>query len=326
MNEIAENKKSSNFSKGLKRFFYDQTILVIFIVLVIIISIASPNFLRISNIFNIVRQVTVLGIMAAGMTIVVIGKGIDLSSASILALAAVVNVMLQQFGYWPAALAGVSVAIACGFVNGFLIGKIKANFVIVTLGTQILFTSIALIISQGRNLSSRPEKIFSYIADESILGVPVIAWFLLLIMIVVGILLQKTSSGRRLYATGLNDKAALVAGINVSNVVMSTYVINGLLVGIASVVLVSRLPRIRVGTAADYLFDVITIVVLGGTALSGGIGNIYKTAIGLLLFAVINNAMALLTVPYEFQQLTRGIILIIAVLYDEFNRRKRALY
>lgn len=326
MNEIAENKKSSNFSKGLKRFFYDQTILVIFIVLVIIISIASPNFLRISNIFNIVRQVTVLGIMAAGMTIVVIGKGIDLSSASILALAAVVNVMLQQFGYWPAALAGVSVAIACGFVNGFLIGKIKANFVIVTLGTQILFTSIALIISQGRNLSSRPEKIFSYIADESILGVPVIAWFLLLIMVVVGILLQKTSSGRRLYATGLNDKAALVAGINVSNVVMSTYVINGLLVGIASVVLVSRLPRIRVGTAADYLFDVITIVVLGGTALSGGIGNIYKTAIGLLLFAVINNAMALLTVPYEFQQLTRGIILIIAVLYDEFNRRKRALY
>lgn len=326
MNEIAENKKSSNFSKGLKRFFYDQTILVIFIVLVIIISIASPNFLRISNIFNILRQVTVLGIMAAGMTIVVIGKGIDLSSASILALAAVVNVMLQQFGYWPAALAGVSVAIACGFVNGFLIGKIKANFVIVTLGTQILFTSIALIISQGRNLSSRPEKIFSYIADESILGVPVIAWFLLLIMIVVGILLQKTSSGRRLYATGLNDKAALVAGINVSNVVMSTYVINGLLVGIASVVLVSRLPRIRVGTAADYLFDVITIVVLGGTALSGGIGNIYKTAIGLLLFAVINNAMALLTVPYEFQQLTRGIILIIAVLYDEFNRRKRALY
>ncbi|MHB8279128.1 MAG: ABC transporter permease [Candidatus Humimicrobiaceae bacterium] len=326
MNEIAENKKSSNFSKGLKRFFYDQTILVIFIVLVIIISIASPNFLRISNIFNILRQVTVLGIMACGMTIVVIGKGIDLSSASILALAAVVNVMLQQFGYWPAALAGVSVAIACGFVNGFLIGKIKANFVIVTLGTQILFTSIALIISQGRNLSSRPEKIFSYIADESILGVPVIAWFLLLIMVVVGILLQKTSSGRRLYATGLNDKAALVAGINVSNVVMSTYVINGLLVGIASVVLCSRLPRIRVGTAADYLFDVITIVVLGGTALSGGIGNIYKTAIGLLLFAVINNAMALLTVPYEFQQLTRGIILIIAVLYDEFNGRKRALY
>lgn len=326
MNELAENKKIPNFGKGLKKLFYNQTILIILIVFVIIISIASPNFLRVSNIFNIIRQIAVLGIMACGMAIVVIGKGMDLSSASILALAAVVNVMLQQFGYWPAAIAGVLVGVACGFLNGFIIGKIKANFIIVTLGTQILFTSLALIISQGRNLSSRSEKIFSYISDESILGVPVIAWLLLLIMVIVGVMLQKTISGRRLYATGLNDKAALVAGINVSNVIMSTYVINGLLIGIASVVLCARLPRIRVGTAADYLFDVITVVVLGGTSLSGGIGNIYKTAIGLLLFAVINNAMALLTVPFEFQQLTRGIILIVAVLYDEFNRRKRVLY
>lgn len=326
MNELAENKKIPNFGKGLKKLFYNQTILLILIVFVIIISIASPNFLRVSNIFNIIRQIAVLGIMACGMAIVVIGKGMDLSSASILALAAVVNVMLQQFGYWPAAIAGVLVGVVCGFLNGFIIGKIKANFIIVTLGTQILFTSLALIISQGRNLSSRSEKIFSYISDESILGVPVIAWLLLLIMVIVGVMLQKTISGRRLYATGLNDKAALVAGINVSNVIMSTYVINGLLIGIASVVLCARLPRIRVGTAADYLFDVITVVVLGGTSLSGGIGNIYKTAIGLLLFAVINNAMALLTVPFEFQQLTRGIILIVAVLYDEFNRRKRVLY
>ncbi|MHB1347648.1 MAG: ABC transporter permease [Candidatus Humimicrobiaceae bacterium] len=326
MNEIAENKNAPNFGKGLKKLFYNQTILLILIVFVVVISIASPNFLRVSNIFNIIRQITVLGIMACGMSIVVIGKGMDLSAASILALAAVVNVMLQQYGYWPAAIAGVLVGVACGFLNGFIIGKIKANFIIVTLGTQILFTSLALIISQGRNLSSRSEKIFSYISDESILGVPVIAWLLLIIMVIVGIMLQKTIGGRRLYATGLNDKAALVAGINVSNVIMSTYVINGLLIGIASVVLCARLPRIRVGTAADYLFDVITVVVLGGTSLSGGIGSIYKTAIGLLLFAVINNAMALLTVPYEFQQLTRGIILIIAVLYDEFNRRKRVLY
>ena len=326
MNELAENKKIPNFGKGLKKLFYNQTILLILILFVIVISIASPNFLRVSNIFNIIRQITVLGIMACGMTVVVIGKGMDLSSASILALAAVVNVMLQQFGYWPAAIAGVLVGIVCGFLNGFIIGKIKANFIIVTLGTQILFTSLALIISQGRNLSSRSEKIFSYISDESILGVPVIAWLLLVILVIVGVVLQKTIAGRRLYASGLNDKAALVAGINVSNVIMSTYVINGLLIGIASVVLCARLPRIRVGTAADYLFDVITVVVLGGTSLSGGIGNIYKTAIGLLLFAVINNAMALLTVPFEFQQLTRGIILIIAVLYDEFNRRKRVLY
>jgi ribose transport system permease protein len=101
------------------------------------------------------------------------------------------------------------------------------------------------------------------------------------------------------------------------------YVINGLICGIASVLLTSRLPRIRVGTASDYLFDVITIVVLGGTALSGGVGGIYRTAIGLLIFASINNGMALLHIPFEYQQLVKGIILILAVLYDEFNRRRR---
>jgi ribose/xylose/arabinose/galactoside ABC-type transport system permease subunit len=123
----------------------------------------------------------------------------------------------------------------------------------------------------------------------------------------------------------LNDRAARVSGINADKVVMWTYILNGALAGVASVLITSRLPRIRVGTASEYLFDVITIVVLGGTALSGGIGSIYKTAIGLLIFAIINNGMALLALPYEYQQLIKGIILILAVLYDEFNRRKRSL-
>jgi ribose/xylose/arabinose/galactoside ABC-type transport system permease subunit len=127
-------------------------------------------------------------------------------------------------------------------------------------------------------------------------------------------------------ATGLNDKAAKVAGINTSNIIMGSYVINGFVIAVASVILTSRLPRIRVGTASYYLFDVITIVVLGGTALSGGVGGIYKTAIGLMIFAVMNNGMVLMGIPFEYQQMIKGIILILAVLYDEFNRRKRLLY
>ena len=107
---------------------------------------------------------------------------------------------------------------------------------------------------------------------------------------------------------------------------MGTYVLNGLICGIAAVVMTSRIPRIRVGQTAPYLFDVITIVVLGGTALTGGMGGIYKTAIGLAIFGIVNNSMAILSIPYEYQQLIKGIILILAVLYDEFNRRKRLLY
>jgi ribose/xylose/arabinose/galactoside ABC-type transport system permease subunit len=326
MNETAAKSTTMGFKKELAKFFFNQAMLVILIALIIIMSFISDNFLSTGNLFNIIRQVTVLGIMACGMTIVIIGKGIDLSAASTLALCAVVNVMLQQFGYIAAIIAAITTGIVCGYINGYLIGKVKANFVIVTLGTMIFYKGVALIISGGRNLKSRPEAVFHYIGDESILGIPVLAYFLVIVMVVFGILLHKTMVGRRLFATGLNDKAARVSGIDTEKIIMISYIINGFLIGVASIVLSSRLPRIRVGTASTYLFDVITIVVLGGTALSGGVGGIYKTAVGLMIFAIINNGMALMSIPFEFQQLFKGVILILAVLYDEFNRRKRLLY
>jgi ribose transport system permease protein len=318
-------KTTGRPGRAALNLFYGQTMLIILVVMIAVMSIASGDFLSVRNILNILRQFAVPGIMACGMAIVIIGKGMDLSSASILALSAVANVMLQPYGYGWAVAASVVVGFACGFVNGFLIAKVRANFIIVTLGTQIIFTGIALIVTGGRNLRSRPEAIFHYIGDQSILGIPVLGWFLVLTMVAAGILLHRTIAGRRLFAVGLNDRAARAAGINVSRVVMWSYIINGLLLGLAAILLTSRIPRIRVGTAAEYLFDVITIVVLGGTALSGGVGGIYQTAIGLLIFAIINNGMALLSLPYEFQQLMKGIILILAVLYDEFNRRRRHL-
>jgi ribose transport system permease protein len=314
-----------NARKAIANIFYGQTMLIILIALIIVMSIASSGFLSLRNLLNIIRQFSVLGIMACGMTIVIIGKGMDLSAASILALCAVSNVMLQPYGYLYSVVVSIAVGFVCGFINGYLIAKVKANFIIVTLGTQIIFTGIALIVTGGRNLRSRPEPIFHFIGDASFLGIPILGYFLIVVMIIMGVLLQKSIAGRRLYAVGLNDRAARAAGINVTNIVMWSYIINGLVLSVASILLTSRLPRVRVGTAAEYLFDVITVVVLGGTALSGGVGGIYRTAIGLLIFAIIANGMALLSLPYEYQQLVKGVILILAVLYDEFNRRRRSL-
>ena len=315
----------SELRKRAVDLFYSQTMLLILILLAVVMSFASKGFLSAGNLFNILRQFSVHGIMACGMTLVIIGKGMDLSAASILALSAVANVMLQPYGYLYAVAAAVAVGFACGLVNGLLIAKVKANFIIVTLGTQIIFTGIALIVTGGRNLRSRPEAVFHWIGDASILGVPVLGWFLLVILVATGVLLQKTMAGRRLYAVGLNERAARVSAINTERIILASYALNGLICGIASILLTSRTPRIRVGTAADYLFDVITIVVLGGTALSGGVGGIYRTAVGLLIFAIINNGMALLSLPYEYQQLVKGVILILAVLYDEASRRRRHL-
>ncbi len=318
-------KTRMGVKKGLVNLFYGQTMLIILILLILVMSFASTGFLSTANLFNILRQFSVHGIMACGMTLVIIGKGMDLSAASILALSAVANVMLQPYGYLYAVIGSVVVGFACGLVNGYLIAKVKANFIIVTLGTQIIFTGIALIVTGGRNLRSRPEAAFHYIGDASIFGIPVLGYLLVIVMIIAGVLLQKTIAGRRLYAVGLNERAARASGINDSRIVMASYALNGLVCGVAAVLLTSRLPRIRVGTASDYLFDVITIVVLGGTALSGGVGSIYRTAIGLFIFAIINNGMALLHLPYEYQQLVKGIILILAVLYDEFSRRRRRI-
>jgi ribose transport system permease protein len=323
MGDVTSRPTGPGFKRAIVNVFYEQTMLIILILLIIVMSVASGDFLSLGNLFNVVRQYAVLGILACGMTIVIIGKGMDLSAASILSLCAVANVLLQPYGYAVSIIGSLVVGTACGLLNGYLIARVKANFIIVTLGTQIIFTGVALIITGGLNMRSRPEPAFHWLGEASILGFPVLGWFLVLFMLVSGVLLAKSIVGRRLYAVGLNDRAARASGINDVRVVLMSYVINGLVCGAASVLLTSRLPRIRVGTAADYLFDVITIVVLGGTALSGGVGGIYRTAIGLLIFAIINNGMALLHLPFEYQQLMKGIILILAVLYDEFNRRRR---
>ncbi len=323
MGDLTSRPSGPGFKRAIVNVFYEQTMLIILVLLVIVMSVASGDFLSLGNLFNVVRQYAVLGILACGMTIVIIGKGMDLSAASILSLCAVANVLLQPRGYAASIVGSLIVGAACGLLNGYLIARVKANFIIVTLGTQIIFTGVALIITGGLNMRSRPEPAFHWLGEASILGFPVLGWFLVLFMLVSGVLLARSIVGRRLYAVGLNDRAARASGINDVRVVLMSYVINGLICGAASVLLTSRLPRIRVGTAADYLFDVITIVVLGGTALSGGVGGIYRTAIGLLIFAIINNGMALLHLPFEYQQLVKGIILILAVLYDEFNRRRR---
>lgn len=323
MGDLAVRPADSGGKKRVLNLVYSQTMLLILIVLVVVMSVASPTFLSLGNLFNVMRQYAVLGVMASGMTIVIIGKGIDLSAASILALSAVANVLLQGYGYTVSVIAALAVGAACGLVNGWLIAKVKANFIIVTLGTQIVYNGIALIVTKGLNMQSRSGPQFRWLGQAAFLGIPVLGWTLVLILVVSGVLLARSIAGRRLYAVGLNDRAARASGISDSRIVLMTYVINGVVAAVASIMLTSRLPLIRVGTASDYLFDAITIVVLGGTALSGGVGGIYRTAIGLLIFAIVSNGMALLHVPFEYQQLVKGVILILAVLYDEFNRRRR---
>lgn len=315
------NLFGQNFA--LKQFVYSQIMLIVLIILMIIMGFASENFLTGGNLANIVVQVGVLGIMAVGMTYVIIGKGIDLSIAGILALSSVTAMQLQQYGYAVAAVGAIVVGILCGVLNGFMIGILKTSFVVVTLSTNLIFMSLALIFSEGKNMTIRPEPIFNYLGNQKILGFPIVFFLLLFLFVVLGIYMSRGRFGRQLYATGLNRRAATTSGIRTDLVIFKTYVVQGLMVGLASLVHISRLSTVRVQLQPTYVFDTITIVVLGGTALSGGKGGLHRTVVGLALFGLIQNAMGLLAISYDFQQMIKGIVLVTALIVDEFARRKK---
>jgi ribose transport system permease protein len=277
--------------------------------------------------FNVFKQVTVIGIMACGMTVAILGGGLDLSSAAMLTLCSVVNVMTQRMaGYQMALVVSLCTGILCGCVNGFLIGKLKSNHIALTLGTQILYTALALIITKGRVFESKSGSLYSFLGSGNIAGIPVPIIVLIVVFIATGIWVHQTIAGRRLKSVGFSAEASQVAGVKVSNVIMTSYIFNGFIVGIASMVFTARTIAIRIGAADSFLYDVITVVVLGGTSLYGGRGGIVKTLIGLVIFAVFSNGLALLSVPYPYQQMTKGIILVIAVLIDEINRKKRVQF
>jgi ribose transport system permease protein len=309
-----------------KKIFINQSMLFVLILLLIILAFVSDKFFTLNNIFNIFRQTGVLGILACGATIVIICGGIDLSVGSILTLSMLVGIKLLPYGYTVSIIATIITGIVCGLINGILIGKYNGNYFMVTLSTLIIFQGFALLVSGGYNLQGINAEPFTFVGKGNILGIPAIIYVLVFILIISGIFLQKSIFGRRLYAVGINKYAAFAAGINVPNIIAGSYIVSGALTGIAAVVLSSRLVMIQPGAGKPYLFEVVTAVVLGGINLSGGYGNIFKTTLGFLLLGIINNSMAIMGVQYESQQMIKGAVFIIALIYVEFINRKRIYF
>jgi ribose/xylose/arabinose/galactoside ABC-type transport system permease subunit len=192
-----------------------------------------------------------------------------------------------------------------------------------TLSTLFLFQGITLLVDGGYNLKGSRDLPFTFIGQENILGIPAVVYVLVPVVLISAVLLKRTAFGRRLFAVGLSRKAAFAAGVNTSGVVVWAYTICGMASAVGGIVLISRLTMAQPAAGAPYLFDIVTAVILGGTSLSGGFGSIYKTVVGFVLLGVVNNGMALLGVPFEYQQMVKGMIFIMAVVYDEFMKRKR---
>lgn len=287
-----------------------------------ILSILSPQFLTLQNILNLLLQATVISTIAAGMTLVILTAGIDLSVGSLLALTAVVTADVLQSGVPVplAVLAGLALGGAVGMVNGLVVTQAKIPPFIATLGMMTLARGLALSYSGGRPITGLPDG-FLAIGTSSFAGVPTPIWITALIYIVGLFVLNRTTLGRYVYALGNNPVASRFAGLPVQVTTVAVYVISGILAAFAGMILVARLDSAQPVMGIRYELDAIAAVVVGGAALSGGEGTLWGTLLGALIMAVIANAINIIGVSPFYAQVLQGSVIIAALLIHSAGRR-----
>ncbi|MGO1631805.1 MAG: ABC transporter permease [Staphylococcus equorum] len=293
------------------------------ILLVIIISALNSAFLEPSNLFNLLRQVSINGLIAFGMTFVILTGGIDLSVGSTLALSSAMVAILMVSGVDSiiALLLGCIFGAVLGAVNGLLITLGKMAPFIATLATMNVFRGLTLVITDGNPITNlNGSYAFQLFGRGYFLGIPVPAVTMFVTFIILYILLHKTVFGRQTYAMGGNEKAAFISGIKVNKLKIMIYSLAGLMSAMAGAILTSRLNSAQPTAGMSYELDAIAAVVLGGTSLTGGKGRILGTLIGVLIIGVLNNGLNLLGVSSFYQQVVKGVVIIIAVLIDRKNK------
>ena len=291
------------------------------IALVILCRILYPGFLARDNIFNILSQNVQVGLIALGMTFVMIAGGFDLSVGAIYAAGATVYAMEAKEMALPlAALMALAVGLLCGSLNGIIVTRLKVNPFVATLGTTSIFAGAAYLYSHSAPvLVDRPD--FTVLGAGRWFGVPISLVLLIIAYVVGAVVLSKTVYGRSLYAVGGNPEAARLAGLRVELLKTSTYALVGVLAAFGGMIIASRLSIGQADIAGTMSLDAIAIVIIGGTSLFGGSGAVWRTAVGLLLLAALTNIFDALALDSNFQSLIKGAIVIGAVALDAYSRR-----
>lgn len=286
------------------------------------LSIASPNFLTPSNLFSVLRQVSYSGLIAFGVTFIILIGGIDLSVGAILALVGIVTASLIQAGMDPilASCIGLLLGAACGAINGLLVSFGRIAPFIATLATMILFRGIAQEYSQSKPISINVDGFFNEIGSGYLFDtIPVPVVLMLLVYFMLWFVLKKTRFGRHVYALGGSEDVARISGLKVRSLKLWVYTLSGLMSGLAALVVTSRLSSASPNAGAMYELDAIAAVVLGGTSLSGGRGWIFGTLVGVVLLGILSNGLNLLNVSSNYQLIIKGVVILFAVLLDRKN-------
>ncbi len=305
----------------LRQVLRSYGILIAFVLIVIAMTILSPVFLTLTNVLNIVRQSSIYGIMAVGMTFVILTGGIDLSVGSILAIAGAIAAgsIKSGMGLGITVLAALAIGLGCGLANGVLVTLGRITPFVVTLGMMSIARGLTLIYTKGYPISGFHDA-FRFIGGGDLLAIPFPIIVFLLTTVIAWVVLSQMRLGRYTYAIGGNEETVKLSGINADFFKTVVYIISGITSAISALILTSRLNSAEPVAGQGYELDVIAAVVIGGTSLMGGRGSVWGTLIGALLIGVINNGMNLLGISPYFQLVVKGVIIIGAVLLDRLRQ------
>lgn len=307
-----------------KTYRTEISMLIVFVIFYLVMSIISPVFNTSANILSVLSQTAVVALIAVGQTFVIISGGIDLSVGAIVAFSGILGGMYMQEtqNFAVGILIILSISMTIGMVNGFLIGFLKLPAFIATLGTQVIANSLTYVCSDGSSFSEFPDQLKLF-ATGKILGIRYYIIFMIIIYIFFTWVMSSTKIGRFTYAIGSNNEATRLSGINVKKYTMYAYIICGLMCGFATIVNAARLMAVDPTTGSGLEMDAIAAVVIGGTSMAGGKGTLIGTFIGVLLYAFLRNGLNLLGINTFWQGTATGVVIIAAVLAEIVASKRR---
>lgn len=325
MQARANTSSSRPISAVILEAIRRYSVLLILLGIGLVFSLGSDRFLTPSNLMNIALQTSIIAIIAIGMTFVILTAGIDLSVGSVVALCGALAAGLavrQELGTFTGIGLALLAGAAVGVLNGLLIVKGKMPPFVATLSTLAIARGLTLVYTEGRPISGIDER-FIFLGSGEILGIATPVIILAIVFVVAYIVLRSTRFGNYVYATGGNEEVSRLAGVRTSVITLSVYIISGFLAALGGVLLVARLWSAQPNAAVGLELDAIAAPVLGGVSLFGGVGNVTGALVGAFILGILSNGLNLMGVPSFWQQVIKGVVLILAVMLDVLTKRRR---
>ena len=315
-----------NHAYGLGEFLRRNSTYAILVAIGVGFAILSPDFLTLNNLLTVALQSTLVALAAMGMTLTIITGGIDLSVGSVAALSGALAAGLATrggLGTYPGLLIGLLAGAGIGLLNGAMIVWGRIPPFVATLATMAIARGLTLVYTQGRPIAGL-DRAFTFWGSDSLLGVPLPVWVLLVVAVLIHLLLSQTALGLHIYAVGGGEETTRLAGVSVGMVKLCVYIISGATAALSGLILTARLWSAQPNIGVGLELDAIAAAVLGGSSLAGGVGSIPGTLAGAFIIGVLSNGLNLLEVPSYNQQVIKGLVFILAVTLDYFIKQRRS--